>query len=132
MCLGAKSISQVFLYAKFAEDMSQVCVASVYQVFISSMGCRILVHFYTCSCTYAHLYTCVSSCTYALHMLLVHMLISTPVCRPRVGGVQGINDNPYDEIVLTSQFPLTVGQTLSPPVASEKRIKVCACACACV
>ena len=59
------------------------------------------------------------------------MVISTLVCRLRVGGVQDINDNPYDEIVLTSQFPLTVGQTLLPPVASEKRIKVCACACAC-
>ena len=60
------------------------------------------------------------------------MVISTLVCRLRVGGVQGINDNSNDEIVLTSQFPLTVGQTLSPPVASEKHIKVCACACACV
>ena len=37
---------------------------------------------------------------------------------------QGVNQNPYDNIVLSSQKPLTVGQSLSPPVASEKRIKV--------
>ena len=61
MCLCAKSISQVFLYAKFAEDMPQVCAVGLYQVNVSVMGCGIMVHFHTCSCTYGHLYTCVSS-----------------------------------------------------------------------
>ena len=42
---------------------------------------------------------------------------------PNAFEISGENANPYDNIVLTSQFPLTVGQTLSPPIASEKRIK---------
>lgn len=42
---------------------------------------------------------------------------------PNAFEISGENANPYDNIVLTSQFPLTVGQTLSPPIASEKRVK---------
>eukprot|EP00290_Baffinella_frigidus_P020544 CAMPEP_0180194248 /NCGR_PEP_ID=MMETSP0987-20121128/2942_1 /TAXON_ID=697907 /ORGANISM="non described non described, Strain CCMP2293" /LENGTH=614 /DNA_ID=CAMNT_0022148989 /DNA_START=32 /DNA_END=1877 /DNA_ORIENTATION=- len=42
---------------------------------------------------------------------------------PNTFDVSGIGENPYDNILLDSKFPLTPGQVLSPPVASEKKIR---------
>ena len=42
---------------------------------------------------------------------------------PNEFSIAGTNENPYDNILLFPKFPLSPGQFLSPPVASEKKVR---------